>query len=32
VSCIARVLKDASFDAPGSSGSVVQIPVKFVRP
>jgi hypothetical protein len=31
VSCIARVLEDASFDPPGSSGSVVQIPVKFVR-
>jgi hypothetical protein len=31
VKCIARVLRNAQFDAPGSSGSTVQIPVKFVK-
>jgi len=31
VRCITRVLKNAQFDAPGSSGSTVQIPVKFVK-
>jgi hypothetical protein len=31
VKCIARALRNAQFDAPGSSGSTVQVPVKFVQ-
>jgi hypothetical protein len=31
VRCIARALKNAQFDAPGSSGSTLQVPVKFVQ-
>ncbi len=31
VKCIARALKNAQFDAPGSSGSVLQVPAKFVK-
>jgi hypothetical protein len=31
VKCIQRALKNAQFDAPGSSGSVLQVPAKFVK-
>jgi hypothetical protein len=31
VRCIQRALKNAQFDAPGSSGSTLQVPVKFVQ-
>ena len=31
VSCIQRVVRNAQFDAPGGSGSTINIPVKFVQ-
>jgi len=31
ISCIQRVVKNAQFDAPGGSGSTINIPVKFVQ-
>ncbi|HEY2516315.1 MAG TPA: AgmX/PglI C-terminal domain-containing protein [Polyangiaceae bacterium] len=31
VKCIARALKNAQFDAPGSSGSTLSVPVKFIQ-
>ncbi len=31
VSCIQKVVKGAQFDAPGGSGSTINIPVKFVQ-
>ena len=31
VKCISRALRNAQFDAPGPSGSTIQVPVKFVQ-
>jgi hypothetical protein len=31
IKCISRALKNAQFDPPGASGSVLQVPAKFVK-